>query len=525
MTQYIVSMLRIFIVSTLLLVFSGCDSVVTNVAEKETTTKLEVGLPGTRTVIGEKDGDTYPIYWSEGDKIAVNGVPSERVAIDADDRSRAIFEFKSSLTYPFSITYPYSVATTAAVPIVEFQSEQSYKEGTFAEGSAPMCGYATGYSSKIVLKHLAGVLKLSVKASKEGVALQKVVVTSTSGAKLSGEFTVDCTTASVTPTEYTQNTLTYLLPDNYELPVTEDVEFYISVPPVEIGDCTIELVESSGDRMRCEWNPSSAIKSGVVREFKPLTYVRNQVVTLEGVGLPVFDDVVESNVFKIRAMSYNVHNAKGTDDVVDYERIGKAIADLNVDIASIQEVDSMTTRRPGQDVLKNIADHAGMYATFGAAIDRSGGKYGVGIISKEKPISHYRVPLPCSSEPRVMLVAEFEDYYFCATHFSLLAEYRTQAVEIIIEEAKKLNKPMIVAGDLNALRNSEQMQLMAQHFDLFRKRPPIETFPSDEPIKEIDYICLYTDKGAIATIVDSWVPELTTFSDHRPTVVDAIICE
>ena len=244
----------------------------------------------------------------------------------------------------------------------------------------------------------------------------------------------------------------------------------------------------------------------------------------QGVTLPSFDDIAQTYIFRLRAMSYNVHNCGGTDGVVDYERVADAITAHNVDAVGLQELDSVTTRRP-LDVLQKLADLTGMYPTFGAAIDYKGGKYGVGVLTKEKPLSYYRVPLPCSSEPRVMLVVEMENYYFCCTHFSLLAEYRTEAAKIIIEEAKKLDKPMFLVGDLNATRDQESMQLLAQHFYIFDKRPPIYTFPADAPRSEIDYICLYSGRGALTTVFDYWVPELPIVSDHRPTVMDISVCE
>lgn len=244
----------------------------------------------------------------------------------------------------------------------------------------------------------------------------------------------------------------------------------------------------------------------------------------QGIILPPFDDVTQTYMFRLRAMSYNVHNCGGTDGVVDYERVANAIAAHNVDVVGLQELDSVTTRRP-LDVLQKLADLTGMYPTFGAAINYRGGKYGVGVLTKDKPLSHYRVPLPCSSEPRVLLVVEMKDYYFCCTHFSLHAEYRTEAAKIIIEEAKKLNKPLFLVGDFNASRDQESMQMLAQHFYIFDKRPPIYTFPANAPSSEIDYICLYSGRGALATVFDYWVPELPVVSDHRPTVMDISVCE
>lgn len=244
----------------------------------------------------------------------------------------------------------------------------------------------------------------------------------------------------------------------------------------------------------------------------------------QGVTLPSFDDIAQTYIFRLRAMSYNVHNCGGTDGVVDYERVADAITAHNVDAVGLQELDSVTTRRP-LDVLQKLADLTGMYPTFGAAIDYKGGKYGVGVLTKEKPLSHYCVPLPCSSEPRVLLVVEMKDYYFCNTHFSLHADYRTEAVKIIVEEAEKLSKPLFLVGDFNASRDQEAMQLLAQHFYIFDKRPPIYTFPADAPRSEIDYICLYSGRGALTTVFDYWVPELPIVSDHRPTVMDISVCE
>lgn len=244
-----------------------------------------------------------------------------------------------------------------------------------------------------------------------------------------------------------------------------------------------------------------------------------------GTETPPFDSDKPSKLFRARLLSYNVRNCKGTDNVVDYKRVADVIATYNTDAVALQELDSMSSRYPNQDVLKNLADYTNMHPTFGAARDYKGGKYGVGVLTKEKPLSHYCVPLPCSSEPRVMLVVELENYYFCSTHFSLLAESRAIAAEIIIEEAAKLDKPIIIAGDLNALRGDEPIEMLAEHFYFYEKEGNANTFPANSPTKEIDFIALYKDKGAEAVINEHWVPYVPIASDHRPVVADFTICE
>ena len=37
------------------------------------TNLLKLSIINTRTSLGGKEGNTYPVYWSEGDRIAVNG--------------------------------------------------------------------------------------------------------------------------------------------------------------------------------------------------------------------------------------------------------------------------------------------------------------------------------------------------------------------------------------------------------------------------------------------------------------------
>ena len=232
--------------------------------------RLEVSLAETRTSLGDKSGDTYPVYWSEGDRIVVNGVKSQSAQIDAKNHSQAVFEVGSVVDYPYSITYPYCEATSAEQAKVLFPAEQSYVEGTFAQDAAPMCGYVTS-GSRVSLRHLSALLRLPIRASLEGVVLDRVVVTSTSGAKIAGEFAVNCSDASITPTNSTTSVITYTLPENFELSTSKDCVLYISLPAVEVGNCTIEFVTSDGEKMTATWN-SKKLPAGVVREFKTITY-------------------------------------------------------------------------------------------------------------------------------------------------------------------------------------------------------------------------------------------------------------
>ena len=245
----------------------GCqtDPTAEIVVNGEKTT-LSISLEPSRTSLGAKDGNQYPVFWSEGDYIAVNGVAS-KATIDPSNKSVATFTVTAS--EPYKIVYPYTEGLAAEK--VLFPTEQSYVEGTFASGSAPMCGYVASKSDNVELKHLAGVLRFPVKASTSGVVLEKVVITSTEGVKLSGEFDVDCTNATAVAGTNSTNHITYTLPENFTLSTTNESVFYITLPAVATGNCSIEFVEASGEKM-VRTMSNRDITAGKVREFKTITY-------------------------------------------------------------------------------------------------------------------------------------------------------------------------------------------------------------------------------------------------------------
>ena len=252
-------------------------------------TTLTVALTQTRTSLGKPDGKNYPVYWSDGDKIVVNGQLSEEVEIDPKDNSRAEFLVKPTPTYPLHITYPYCTSTSAEQAVVEFQAEQTYTEGSFALGSAPMCGYAEVQTKTVSMKHLAGVLRLPVRAKFNGTVLKKIVITAESG--IAGKFNVDCPDTAISATKDVSNVVTYTLPANFTLSTTTESLFYITLPAVEPGDCTVNFVDASGNNMEAIWTPSKPLAKGVVHEFDTIIYEPKTTTILQ--PLEVVEDEFE----------------------------------------------------------------------------------------------------------------------------------------------------------------------------------------------------------------------------------------
>ncbi len=234
-------------------------------------TTLAVSLcETTKTSLGEKEGTKYPVYWSEGDRITVNGIQSYPVSIDAENLSRATFTIDGILEHPYSITYPHTSTTTAKNPKVVFMKEQSYVNGSFSNGSAPMCGYVENRKEKIVLQHLAGVLQFAVSCE-DGFTTTLKSVTINSSKALAGEFEVNCQDGTITPTSNSSKSIVYTLPNKFTLSSDEVRYINIVVPHGTLGLCEIIFSVDNGRNIVAKWN-GTAVKAGVVREFKSLTF-------------------------------------------------------------------------------------------------------------------------------------------------------------------------------------------------------------------------------------------------------------
>ena len=217
---------------------------------------------------------------------------------------------------------------------------------------------------------------------------------------------------------------------------------------------------------------------------------------------------------QLKVMSYNVRHCAGMDLVVDYDRTAAVIAEQQPDVVALQELDSMTGRSGRHNQLGELASRTQYYPVFGSAIDYDGGKYGVGILTREQPVSTKRIPLP-GEEPRVLLVVELKDYVLACTHLDLEEDSRLASVALIVEEAQRWQKPFILAGDWNDAPNSQLLQEMTQYFTVNSGNQA--TYPADEPQECIDYIATFKERPAVTleySVIDE--PEA---SDHRPLVV------
>jgi endonuclease/exonuclease/phosphatase family metal-dependent hydrolase len=217
-------------------------------------------------------------------------------------------------------------------------------------------------------------------------------------------------------------------------------------------------------------------------------------------------------------MSYNVRNCIGMDGVTDFQRVADIILNVGADVVALQELDSATQRSGKVVVLDELAKISGMYGIYGPAITFQGGKYGIGMLTREKPLYSKTIALPGSEEPRAMLIVEFEKYAAICTHFSLTPDDRLESVKIIDEFVSSYKKPVFLAGDINDIPSSEVLKQLQKKW-IVLSNPELPTYPSGVPQKCIDYIFGLKNEVHVFRVGEAVVGDEPIASDHRPSWV------
>ena len=230
----------------------------------------------------------------------------------------------------------------------------------------------------------------------------------------------------------------------------------------------------------------------------------------------------------LKLMTYNLRFG----ELSAMKEIGEYILSEAPDVVAVQECDWATCRKraPHQNGVKfmnELAYHTGMFGIYGKSINYAGGYYGIGILSRYPVLRYERVLLPNDgkTEQRSMLVADIElpdgkIITFVNTHLEVkTSQMRVEQVEFIEEYLKDLPNQIFLAGDMNAVPQSEEMSMLRRNWkDL---TDDVFTYHTSKPEIKIDYI--YTKPGEKVDLIETAVREQVVLSDHFPVVTTIVL--
>ncbi|MGH2941319.1 MAG: endonuclease/exonuclease/phosphatase family protein [Solirubrobacteraceae bacterium] len=235
----------------------------------------------------------------------------------------------------------------------------------------------------------------------------------------------------------------------------------------------------------------------------------------------------------VTLMSYNIHQGRDDEDVLDLERIASVIRAQYADLVALQEVGRhWSDVSDFRDQAADLAQLTGMESAFGANLDRDPPapgaprrQYGSAILSAFAIVESENVLLPRASadnEQRGMLAVEVDlegaPFLLYDAHLGISAEDRALQAEAILAAADGAAVPPFVLGDFNARPGAREL---APLFERFRDAWTLGgegdgfTFPAAAPTARIDYVLVPPQ----AVVREARVPALAG-SDHLPLVVE-----
>ena len=203
----------------------------------------------------------------------------------------------------------------------------------------------------------------------------------------------------------------------------------------------------------------------------------------------------------VKVLSFNILHGATTNGSFDLDIIANVIKKADADFVSLQEVDFKTNRAKKYDLPTELGYRTKMASVFGRAMYYDGGEYGEGVLSKYSFLSTRNVALPYTkgNEPRAALeittvLKSGDTISFIGTHLDHLEEDTDR-----VSQAKEINKvfskntyPTILTGDLNDTPNSKTIKILENYWKAsYSKSKTKKTFPSNNPMKKIDYVMYY----------------------------------
>lgn len=240
--------------------------------QNDSRTVLTLELPGTtKTVLGDAQDGVRPVLWCKGDKISVNGVASQALAIE-ENVPTASFVFEKELTAPYSIIYPATMVKDGGA-VITLPSQQKVASGdNIVSGSMPMAGYST--TESVMMKQVCGILGIRLKMGTETNLIRYIEVTALGGEPVCGDFSVDFQNSTLSSEAKDANVIRMEV--QKALSAESASAFNVILPAGGYSQgFSVKVVDENGQSMIRNIGGSRKLEAGKLMLMPELTFVPN----------------------------------------------------------------------------------------------------------------------------------------------------------------------------------------------------------------------------------------------------------
>lgn len=230
----------------------------------------------------------------------------------------------------------------------------------------------------------------------------------------------------------------------------------------------------------------------------------------------------------LRVLCYNIHYGQGNDGEYNLQRLADVIKASKPDLVALQEVDVGVKRSGRLHEVRILGELTNLKSHFGPTQHYEGGLFGNAVLTNLPVESVVIQPLPyteatpeLTTYPRgaisvIVTLPDGERLNFISTHF----QHNLEADRV--EEAKAINQlfavdnvTAILAGDMNAVPDSEPISILEQKWRNAIDPTASPSAPSVNPRSRIDYVFY---RGDSLRMISSEVIAEPMASDHCPVL-------
>lgn len=258
---------------------ASCDkNAETNVPDRQEATRLKAGISAsfTRTWLDSEGGGTsLQVYWSDGDRINVNGQNSAPLSISSGDKVSDAEFLLRSVTPPYNVIYPAGAVTGEAYNTegsinISIPATQEYRPGSFGNGAAVLYGWSEGAEDPVQMKNLCAAVRVLLKGD-ASVAIDCAELYS-AGPALAGSFSLKPKDGTFSTIEGV-DTISLELGEGAAL-APEGTWFYFTIPTNKYAEGLVFTFKQASDHrsMICNWTPADSLEAGVLYSFSDVPF-------------------------------------------------------------------------------------------------------------------------------------------------------------------------------------------------------------------------------------------------------------
>lgn len=251
------------IFAAVLTLMAGCAKEISP-SSGEQVTVLTAGIETTKTVL-----DGTKVYWTNGDKISVNGMTSEPLVLDAPSAD-ATFTFNGTLNTPYKAVFPASIykdENTVTMPSV-----QEYCENSFHSQASPMLAYSKD-NGNLVFSHPFAVVCLYINLKDDADKISYVEFRGNDNEQVCGDFTVDFDELTLTGAGAYAANKSVRVNVGQSLPAEGTMLVHIVVPAQTYSKgFTVKVADENGHYMQKSVPTERVYESGKVYDMKAIDF-------------------------------------------------------------------------------------------------------------------------------------------------------------------------------------------------------------------------------------------------------------